>query len=235
MDKIKTILQTLIEKFIGGITFVILYIPIIVGILAPMLLFIRWDLYISWYLIGPNLTDWTWYYYLVPLDFVNLLIGVEIVIFCVGLGLFLIGIMTMIQKRVRGVRLIESGIYRYIRHPQNLGIIIMAFPFSLYIPGFEDIGIRMGEIASWLIFAFLICLYSYYEESRLLKRYNNLFIDYYNKTGFFIPRIIGRSGKSLTLEKLRVKIGITIIVFILLLIIFYTFVMLVASNLMMYR
>ncbi|MFW9968852.1 MAG: methyltransferase family protein [Candidatus Odinarchaeota archaeon] len=235
MDKISTILRIIIEKFIGGITFLVLYIPIIVGILAPMLFVIAWNLYISWYIIGPNLTDWTWYYYLIPPNLVNLFIGVEIVIFCVGLGLFLIGLITMIQKKVGNVKLIESGIYRYIRHPQNIGIIIMAFPFTLYVPGFEDLGIRMGEIASWLIFAFLISLYSYYDEWRLLKHYNNLFIEYYKRTGFFIPKFIKRRRKHLTLENLRLKIFVAIIVFILILVSFYTFVMLSTSNLMMYK
>jgi protein-S-isoprenylcysteine O-methyltransferase Ste14 len=235
MNKIRNIPRNLLEKIIGGITFIILYIPIILGILAPMFILVGLDLYFSWYLIGSTLTDWTWYYYLIPPDFLLLFIIIEIVIFCVGFGVFLTGLITMVHKKIQGVKLIESGIYSFIRHPQNIGIILMVFPFSLYIPGFEDIGIRMGEIASWIFFAFLICLYSYYEEWRLIHQFKNLFTDYYNKTGFFIPKFLRKRQKSLTSERLLDNIGIMVIVFILILVTFYSVVIFLADNLVIYK
>ena len=235
MKKKGKILLSISEKLIGGIIYVILYIPIILGILAPMFTLIGFELYISWYLIGPTFTDWTWSYYLIPSELIPFYIFIEIIIFCFGLGLFLTGLITMIQKKVHGAYLVESGIYKYIRHPQNLGIIIMSFPFTLYIPGFEDIGIRMGEIASWMFFAFFILCYSYFEEWRLMKRYNDLFQDYYNKTGFFIPKIFQNKEKPLTLKKLFVRIGISIIIFIILFILFYSFVLLFEDYLIRFK
>jgi protein-S-isoprenylcysteine O-methyltransferase Ste14 len=235
MTKIEDILRYILEKIIGGITLIIFYIPIIIGILAPMFFLMGFYLYFSWYLIGSNLNDWTWYYYLIPPHFIPLIIILEIAIFCVGLCVFLTGLITMIHKKFQGVKLIESGIYNYVRHPQNIGIILMVFPFCLYVPGFDDIGIRMGEIASWMFFTFFIWIYSYYEEWRLLKKFKNFFIEYYDKTGFIIPRIRRKRQKNLTVEKLLDNIGITFIVFLVTIIIFYSLVIFFADKLVMYK
>ena len=160
MKKIGNILRIVAEKLIGGIGFIILYIPIILGILAPMIVMMGWDFYISWHLIGYSFTSWTWFYYLIPPGLIPFYIFIEITLFCFGLGLFLTGLITFLREKIHGVNLVQAGIYKYIRHPQNLGIIIMVFPFTLYVPEFHDIGIRMGEIASWMFFTFFMCLYS---------------------------------------------------------------------------
>jgi len=235
MKKIGTILRIVVEKLIGGISFIILYIPIILGILAPMIVLIGWDLYISWNIIGSSFTSWTWYYYLIPPGLLPFYIFIEITILCFGLGLFLTGLFTLIREKIHGVNLVRSGIYKYIRHPQNLGIIIMVFPFTLYVPGFLDLGIRMGEIASWMIFTFLMCLYSYYEEWRLLERYNRFFSDYYNTTGFMTPKIFRNKENSLTLGRILLKVGISFVTFTLIFVLFYCLVIHSKIHLIMYR
>lgn len=143
------ILKTILKKITIGIISIFVYLPIIVGILAPMVVIIGINLYFSWLIIGFNFTSWMWAYYLIPPILIPLVISIEILLFCFGLTLFLISLITMVKKKIEEDHLIQTGIYKYIRHPQNLGIIIMALPFTLYIPGFEDIGIRMGDIASW--------------------------------------------------------------------------------------
>lgn len=235
MNKLGKILRIVVEKLVGVFSFIILYLPITLGILAPMVVVLGWDFYISWFIIGHGFTSWTWYYYLIPPELLPFYIFLEITIFCFGLGLFLAGFLTFLREKIRGVNLVRSGIYKYIRHPQNLGIIITVLPFTLYVPGFHDIGIRMGDIASWMLFTFFMCLYSYYEEWRLLKRYNSFFSDYCNTTGFMTPKIFRKKENPLTLKRILLKVGIFFIAFVLIYVLFYSLVIHSKIHLIMYR
>ena len=217
IKKIKTILK----KLAIGINDVIVYSLIIFSILLPMFAVIGCILYFSWVIIGDNYYRWTWGYYIISLEIQPFIIIIEILIFCIGLGLFLTGFIIIVKKMKEEETLIQSGIYKYIRHPQNLGGILLFFPFALYIPGVEDIVIRISGIFSWGVSAFFLCLYSYYEEWCLMKNYNEEYIDYYKKTGFFIPKIWHRKKKTLTKIRFIRKILITFIVFSALFIMYY--------------
>ena len=229
------ILKTVLKKITIGIASIFVYLPIIGGILAPMALIIGIDLYISWLLIGYNYTDWTWAYYLINPLLIPIIISIEMLIFCFGLGLFLTGLITMVKKKIEGDTLIQTGIYKYIRHPQNLGIIFMFLPFVLYIPGFRDIGIRMGEIASWMFFTFIICLYSYYEEWRLVRKYKEIYLEYYKKTGFFIPKLLRNKNESLININFSKKILIVAVIFLAFFFTFFITVQLFINELMIYK
>ena len=229
------IIKTIMKKVLAGISLLFLYLPIIAGILAPMAFFIGFDVYFSWQIIGYNFTNWTWAYYLIPPILVPIIISIEILLFCFGLGLFLIGFITMVKKKIQEDHLIQTGIYKYIRHPQNLGIIIMLFPFTLYVPGFEDIGIRMGDIASWMFFTLFLCFYSYHEEWRLAKKYNKEYLEYYKITGFFIPKIKRKKNISLFKINFHKNILIAIIQFLVCIVLFSIFVQLSLDALMLYR
>ena len=229
------ILKTVLKKITIGIASIFVYLPIIGGILAPMALIIGIDLYISWRIIGYNYTDWTWAYYLINPLLIPFIISIEMLIFCFGLGLFLTGLITMVKKKIEVDTLIQTGIYKYIRHPQNLGIIFIFLPFVLYIPGFGDIGIRMGEIASWMFFTFIICLYSYYDEWRLVRKYKEIYLEYYKKTGFFIPKFLRNKNESLININFSKRILIVAVIFLAFFIAFFITVQLFINELMMYR
>ena len=229
------IIKTIMKKTLAGISLIFLYLPIIAGILAPMVIFIGFDVYFSWRIIGYNFTDWTWAYYLIPPILIPFIISIEILLFCFGLGLFLIGFITMVKKKIQEDHLIQTGIYKYMRHPQNLGIIIMLFPFTLYVPGFEDIGIRMGDIASWMFFALFLCFYSIYEEWRLSKKYNKEYLEYYKITGFFIPKIKPKKNISSFKINFHKNILITTIQFLVSFFIFAICVQLSLDALMLYK
>ena len=235
MKKIGRILRLVVERLVVALSFIILYLPIILGILAPMLVVMGFDFYISWLLIGYNFTSWTWYYYLIPAGLLPLYIFLEMVIFCFGLVLFLSGFLTLVCEKIHGVNLVRSGIYKYIRHPQNLGVIMMLFPFTLYISGFSDIGIRMGEIASWMFFTIILCVYSYYEEWRLLVRWNSLYSDYYSATGFMVPHLFRSREKSLTSRRILRNVGISLVAFVFLFVLFYCLVILFEPHLIRYK
>ncbi|MHA1670095.1 MAG: methyltransferase family protein [Promethearchaeota archaeon] len=180
----------LIGKILTKISSLYGFLPIILGILAPMFFTIIYLWYFSWILFGMgDLSSWALYYYIIPNDQIQAWIVSEIIIFCIGGSIFLTGLIAMIKGKKRGDKLIKIGIYKYIRHPQNLGIIIFTLPFMLFIPGFKDLGIRMGDILSWSCFAFLQILSSFLEEISLIKRYSTEFLEYYKNTGFFLPKL----------------------------------------------
>ena len=77
--------------------------------------------------------------------------------------------------------LIQSGIYKYIRHPIYTGILFFTFGFAL----FSENTFRL------IIFVSLLILFKFkagYEEKLLQKKYPN-YKEYMKTTGMFLPRI----------------------------------------------
>ena len=100
---------------------------------------------------------------------VRILLVIELLLIIIGLILLVWGLIQIAEAKLKKKGLVTGGIYRHIRHPQHLGIIIMSFAFALYVPGTEDLGIRVGEILSWSLFSFIQFLLSDYEERQLAK------------------------------------------------------------------
>lgn len=229
-------IKNVIAKITIGFCAIYSYIPIIIGILAPMATIIGGLLYFSWrFFFGYNYASWTWYYYIIPEEVIPFLIVIEVIIFCIGFLIFLIGLITLVIGKKREENIVQWGIYKHFRHPQNLGIILIVFPFALYIPGFEDIGIRIGEIVSWGLFAFFQCLLSYYEEWMLFKKYNIEFLKYRATTGFFLPKFKHIKNGSIPPINFRKKIMIVCVIFIVLVIIYYLIVQFFSNELVGYR
>ena len=134
---------------------------------------------------------------------VKALLVIEGVLFAIGLVLFLWGVIQIAIAIVKRKGLVTNGLYKYIRHPQLLGIIIMGFAWSLYIPGTEDLGIKVGEIVSWSFFAFILFLWSELEERQLAKKFGDEFVEYRSITGSFLPRIFNRSKKRKSYYKIK--------------------------------
>ncbi len=94
------ILKTVLKKITIGIASIFVYLPVIGGILAPMALIIGIDFYFSWKLIGYSYAHWTWAYFLINPLLIPIIISIEMLIFCFGLGLFLTGLITMVKKKI---------------------------------------------------------------------------------------------------------------------------------------
>ena len=154
-------------------------------------------IYFSWFFFGYPFLDWTEYYLeldIYPVWLTTLLYTVEILVFILGMSLFLIGVFSFItQKKAMKTSnsngIICKGIYRFIRHPQNLGICLMLLPFALILP-FESAPdtIRFGDILSWGLSSYFISLISLWEEKAMLKTYPELYWVYLHQTGFFFPK-----------------------------------------------
>jgi len=78
-------------------------------------------------------------------------------------------------------QLIQTGLYKYIRHPIYTGILVMLFGYGFYVNS-------AFKIVITLILLILFFFKSSYEEERLLSKYHN-YIEYRKKTGRFSPKI----------------------------------------------
>ena len=79
----------------------------------------------------------------------------------------------------QSAELIQSGIYKYIRHPIYSGILFFTFGFSMY----SENTLRL------LIFFMLLILFRFkaaYEEKLLQDKYSN-YTAYKKTTGMFLP------------------------------------------------
>ena len=76
-------------------------------------------------------------------------------------------------------KIVNEGIYKIMRHPQYIGLIILAFS-TIFI--FQTmISVFLGSIS-----VLFLILSIYAEEKELLKRFGNDYADYKNKTPLFL-------------------------------------------------
>ena len=233
-------LREALGKLSGWISSVWVYIPILAGILTPMFIYfpiayISWeifsficktdvdyyDYYNSWFVISPGNTS-----------LIFILIVIETAIFIFGLFIFLYGLIHLVKARKTDVEIVQTGPYKYIRHPQNLGILIMMLPIALYIPKFiyifldlayyYDIGIRIADILSWILFGLIIILICDYEERKMIKRFPNEYEHYRSKTGFFFPKIRKWEFKLIKNEKNKYELRYLLLILCFILIVIIT-------------
>lgn len=200
------------------------YIPIIIGILSPMAIVLPLA-YASWIIISLFSRFLAEGYipitHIYPFQLVLLLI-IELIIFIGGVVLFLSGLYHLAKGRKHKISIVKTGLYNYIRHPQILGISLISLPFALYIPGFNDLGIRIGEIFSWTLFTFFLTIYSNLEEHNLTKKFPEEYRKYQTQTGFFLPKFhLRKKKKSKRVEFMTIRkrylfllLGYLILVFV---------------------
>jgi protein-S-isoprenylcysteine O-methyltransferase Ste14 len=75
--------------------------------------------------------------------------------------------------------LIQTGIYKYIRHPIYSGILLIALGWSLMYQS-------LYQLAITILLALLFWVKSTYEEQRLQARFPE-YAEYKNRTGMFLP------------------------------------------------
>jgi protein-S-isoprenylcysteine O-methyltransferase Ste14 len=194
----KKLIKLILEYLFKIFSAYVLYSSVLAIILFPMLLisgifiFLFYYYDTSWILADPTLffenkdirTIWLNTYLNIPFAYSDLYSFIKISIFILGLALFIISLFQLVRGLKKDHTLVTHRIYNHIRHPQNLAIIIMAFPLFLYY------GIRMGNVVSWVQFSFLMILYSDLGDIRLKKKYPEQFQSYYESTGFMTPKFL---------------------------------------------
>ncbi|MFX0138353.1 MAG: methyltransferase family protein [Candidatus Hodarchaeota archaeon] len=191
-DFLKRITEILLKIF----NIWIVYSSVLAGILFPMLIiygFFTFLLYFwefSWIFADPTIiqqyfyTTWLNTYLDCPLIWTKFFDIIKILIFLAGLIIFLVSLGQLTYGLRKNRNIVQKGFYKYIRHPQNLSIIIMAFTFFIHE------GIRIGDLISWIQFTFLIIIYSDLADIRLKKKFLEGFQDYYENTGFMFPKLL---------------------------------------------
>lgn len=227
-----------VKKFLLIMFSVWSYIPIIVGILFPMIIILP-IAYASW-IISSLLSGELLFEGYIPISpeysfqYIFLLV-IEVIIFIGGIFVFLLGLYHLTKGKKQKLLIVTTGIYHYIRHPQNLGICLIVLPFALYIPGFNDLGIRVGEIFSWLLFTFILTIYSNLEEKFLLTKFSKEYSPYQHYTGFFFPKlsyrmkIFSKKGLIMTTQKRYAFLFLSYIISVI--VVFFIIELLLALNL----
>jgi protein-S-isoprenylcysteine O-methyltransferase Ste14 len=125
----------------------------------------------------------------------------EIYIVIFGLILF---IYSLVHQLTHRKQLIQTGPYKYVRHPQYLAFIIMTFGMTLI--GFQtspifnfDVGnlngytvllfIWIGEVAAYIILAKI-------EEYALKVKFGDNYLEYVNTVSFMIPFLKFKRNKT---------------------------------------
>ena len=177
------------------------YSPIIAGILFAMIWMFP-AAFTSWWLFA-FLGQKDWMLGIISInDSMVTLIVIEFLIFGIGLCLFVWGVILIAKARIKGSGLVKTGPYKFIRHPQHLGLILMSLCISLYVPWTSDEFIRIGEIVSWSLFVLILFIMSDFEEKKLKKEYDEEFEQYRSSTGFLFPRIT-KKDKRKNLNEVR--------------------------------
>ena len=126
----------------------------------------------------------------------NIILTVHIVSI-IGLMIVLIGLIAMILTIRMFVqmgegtlapwmptkKLVISGLYRYVRNPMILGVLLVL--------GGESILFRSYRIAIWLVVFFIInhLYFSLFEEPGLIKRFGREYVEYKKNVRRWIPRL----------------------------------------------
>jgi len=114
---------------------------------------------------------------------------VEDILMLSGLSLFLMSFAWWLRSRGK---LMATGPYRLVRHPQYLGSIIAILGLSLRAA-------RPIALISWGTMTYAYVLMAYFEEQSLAKRLGKEYVDYRARTSFMLPtpRIPGKGSANL--------------------------------------
>lgn len=92
-------------------------------------------------------------------------------------------------------RIVETGPYKYVRHPQYLGIIIMTFSLTLLSLGTSPVmsitqNTQVAHIIIvliWLAEVFVYIILAKIEELYLKSKFGDIYLKYTNNVPFMIP------------------------------------------------
>lgn len=202
--------SNIIQRLLFLLSSIWAYAPVVgiiifwMGAWSAPLYFTSWRLF--YYFFGGDVGWFNMWLIMYQVGFtpgIITLLVVEALIFVFGLVLFLWGVIQIARVRIKQEGLVTTGLYKYIRHPQLLGLIIMGFALSLYLPGTEDQGIKVGEIISWSFFTVILFLWSDFEDRQLVKKFGDEFVEYHSITGSFLPRILNKSKEQRKFHEIK--------------------------------
>jgi len=147
-------------------------------------------LYIPWipFMIIPG-SEWLTEYLLLPWLWTNtpvmvIIMTIRPILTFGGFAFFIGSLVQLLIYRRRGIKLVTSGFYGIVRHPQYLGIFIWTFGHLLYaLPLF----LRPADIIAWVTLVYLYILLARSEEENLLKIFGENYARYKKRIPFIVP------------------------------------------------
>jgi protein-S-isoprenylcysteine O-methyltransferase Ste14 len=115
-----------------------------------------------------------------PSEFAVVLTVFGVLLFLSGVAIFIAALLQLL----RGKKLVTSGLYSVIRHPQYLGIILATLGLTLL-----QMDVRVISLISWMMLILAYVWLAYREESKLQEKYGEEFLAYKEKVPFILPLI----------------------------------------------
>ncbi len=182
------LISRFVEKLLLLPTLIWIYTPIVAGILVRMTYNIPLG-FGSWWIFSIFKRNWLLQLFFIRSTAVKVIFLVlESIVFVIGLSLFLWGLFYLSKTKLKKQPIATGGPYKYVRHPQHLGMILISLSTSLYLPWAVHDNIRVGSIISWSLFTLFLVIISEFEEKKLLNRFGDYYLDYRQRTGMFFPR-----------------------------------------------
>ncbi len=173
------------------------YMPIVAGIIEPMiwplfyaspilyrLLYWWWSpfeqyLFPQWYYLTSYISDTRWASVVAPF------------VVAFGLVIFLAGLGQTVGAKAHKSGLVTGGLYGFVRHPQHLGIDILALGLLML----NAYGIRVGDLYAWTLVVFIYMLQADGEEAALEKEFGDGYLEYKRGVSFMIPLLPSFHGR----------------------------------------
>lgn len=107
----------------------------------------------------------------------------------------IIFLISLVYQLTHWKGLIQKGPYKYVRHPQYLGIIIMTFGLTMIclntspvFPFIHELSNELTWVVSiWIIEALVYLLLAGIEDLYLKSKYKGNYLEYKNMVAFMIP------------------------------------------------
>ena len=135
-----------------------------------------------------------------------IIIGIMLII--IGIAIYIFSLHDLLRGLFQGEELITYNLYRYIRHPQYLGILIWTL-------GAAIVTIRIFSIFSWLTLVYTYILLAEYEENVLEQKLGDAYIRYRDKTFFLLPIPLPRPSRPIRILLYTVLYILSIVLVIL--------------------
>ncbi|MBS7636815.1 DUF1295 domain-containing protein [Candidatus Bathyarchaeota archaeon] len=171
--------------FLAGIGVLrLLWLPLLD--LSPPILRLGDIVYLPYFALALLLLPVAWIFH-VPVMDLNILLS--LIIMALGLAIFLIGMFTWLYGKFRGFQIIDFWVYRYSRHPQYLGFLLWSYGLTLLASffGASKGGYIPPPSLPWLTMALIIVGVALHEEMVMIKKHNNEYMKYRDKTPFMLP------------------------------------------------
>ena len=129
-----------------------------------------------------------------------------ILLFILGLMLFTYGVVTWIYGRFTGHQIVDFWLYRFSRHPQYTGFLLLFWYQNLFAGFSSHFWIPMIPTSTFFVLGVLFTIgLAIHEENQLLKLKNDYYLQYKNQTPFLcpIPRRISQVFHKINLYVLK--------------------------------